>query len=183
MKILRRLGGTLLLLLFSTITACGRPVLIDAPPDAAEAEGGGTVDADGGDPGGAALGDDAIFSGDEGAQGGDANGGDSGYGDSGAASGDALAVENVCARIEELAAHCPGYAYDCPLHPVEESICFLEMLDGLADPCQAFFDGPKCDGVGGITIYVSITCWLQGCFGINDPETCRESYRLQCSIF
>jgi hypothetical protein len=86
---------------------------------------------------------------------------------------------DVCAQIEMRAGSCPGYGYDCPAHSVEESLCLLDMLQGLDDPCTAFVDGPECAG-GEVTLYGYITCWLEYCFELNDPNTCLENYATLC---
>ncbi|MEL6546061.1 MAG: hypothetical protein AAFQ82_15640, partial [Myxococcota bacterium] len=92
----------------------------------------------------------------------------------------------VCEQIEAIAGGCPGYDYNCPAYPVEQSECYLDLLELMVSEAGGvcfMFDAAdaRCSG-GSVTIEGFSSCATQECFGVTTYESCMGNLELICSF-
>lgn len=93
--------------------------------------------------------------------------------------------DDLCDRIESMAGECPGYGYACFRYPVEESACFLELLelmnDEVGDVCFIFDEQDVPCAGGEVSVDGFVSCVVQDCFGMTTYESCMAQFETMCA--
>lgn len=99
------------------------------------------------------------------------------------AEGEASCQSDVCDQIEAIAGACPGYGYDCPRYPREQSECFLMILEDLKEMnavCMMFDQADLLCLAGAPSLEGGASCAIQACFAITTFDACLGNLEVLC---